>query len=260
MLLKFNFVTGLSLIVIAVAGCTSSPKIAGKPGQAPAVSVVSAGATFPQILLRRPAPPGSMNIDKAESAVANGGSKRSLGVAYYGTGGFQAAQKALEDVVLNDPLDGLAWLYLGYSAMGAGDVDRATVALTKAAESTLPALQRAAAFSELGTVQYQGLHDDAKAQDAFKKAIDLNPKESTASLALGTLYASKNDAKSAKRCFELAALSLKKGPDRASVYSCIGRLEEDTKNMSEAKRYYRLALADDADNAWAKTRLPQIKK
>lgn len=249
-----------SFALVVLAGCTPAPQVAGKPGQTPTVNVAASGAAFPQIKDRRPAPKLVTSIDKAETDAANGGSKRDLGLVYYSTGGFAAAQKALEDAVVQKDTDGMAWLYLGYAAMGNGDVDRAVEALKRAGEATdLTAEQRAAAMAELGTVHYQGLNEDKQAKDAFTKAIELNPKEGTAALALGTMLAEAKDAAGAKRCFTLAASGLKKGADRASVYACIGRLEEEGGNKAAARAQYVLALKDDPDNAWAKTRLAQLK-
>jgi tetratricopeptide (TPR) repeat protein len=249
-----------SFALVVLAGCTPAPQVAGKPGQTPTVNVAASGAAFPQIKDRRPAPKVATSIDKAETDAANGGSKRDLGLVYYSTGGFAAAQKALEDAVVQKDTDGMAWLYLGYAAMGNGDVDRAVEALKRAGEATdLTAEQRAAAMAELGTVHYQGLNEDKQAKDAFTKAIELNPKEDTAALALGTMLAEAKDAAGAKRCFTLAASGLRKGADRASVYACIGRLEEEGGNKAAARAQYVLALKDDPDNAWAKTRLAQLK-
>ena len=249
-----------SFALVVLAGCTPAPQVAGKPGQTPTVNVAASGAAFPQIKDRRPAPKVATSIDKAETDAANGGSKRDLGLVYYSTGGFAAAQKALEDAVVQNDTDGMAWLYLGYAAMGNGDVDRAVEALKRAGEATdLTAEQRAAAMAELGTVHYQGLNEDKQAKDAFTKAIELNPKEGTAALALGTMLAEAKDAAGAKRCFTLAASGLRKGADRASVYACIGRLEEEGGNKAAARAQYVLALKDDPDNAWAKTRLAQLK-
>lgn len=248
------------IAVWMLAGCTQTPQVAGKPGQTPTVNVAASGAAFPQIKDRRPAPKMSISIDKAETDAANGGSKRDLGLVYYSTGGFAAAQKALDDAVAQKDSDGMAWLYLGYAAMGNGDVDRAVQALQRAADATdLSKEQRAAALAELGTVHYQGLNEDKQAKDAFTKAVELNPKEGTAALALGTMLAEGKDTAGAKRCFSLAAAGLKKGADRASVFACIGRLEEESGNKAAARAQYALALKDDPDNAWAKTRISQLK-
>ena len=73
------------------------------------------------------------------------------------------------------------------------------------------------------------------------------------------MLAEGKDAAGAKRCFTLAASGLKKGADRASVYACIGRLEEEGGNKAAARAQYALALKDDPNNAWAKTRLAQLK-
>jgi tetratricopeptide (TPR) repeat protein len=255
---RIALVAGFATFVLA--GCTQTPQVAGKPGQTPSVNVAASGAAFPQIKDRRPAPKSNISVDKAETDAANGGSKRDLGMVYYSTGGFASAQKALDEAVAQKDSDGLAWLYLGYAAMGNGDVDRAVEALKRAGDaSDLTPAQRAAALAELGTVHYQGLNEDKQAKDAFTKAIELNPKEGTAALALGTMLAENKDSAGAKRCFTLAASGLKKGADRASVYACIGRLEEEAGNKAAARAQYALALKDDPDNAWAKTRLAQLK-
>ena len=222
---RTSLVVGICAVLLA--GCTQTPQVAGKPGQTPTVNVAASGAAFPQIKDRRPAPKSSLSVDQVETNAANGGSKRDLGLVYYSTGGFAAAQKALDEAVMQKDSDGLAWLYLGYAAMG--------------------------------TVHYQGLNEDVQAKDAFTKAIELNPKEGTAAIALGTMLAEKKDSAGAKRCFTLAVSGLKKGADRASVYACIGRLEEETGNMAAARAQYALAIKDDPDNAWAKTRLSQLK-
>jgi tetratricopeptide (TPR) repeat protein len=228
-----------AVAAVVMAGCTQTPQVAGKPGQTPTVNVAASGAAFPQIKDRRPAPKMNLSVDKAETDAANGGSKRDLGIVYYSTGGFAAAQKALDEAVVQKDSDGLAWLYLGYAAMGNGDVDRAVEALTRAgAASDLTSAQRAAALAELGTVHYQGLNEDKQAKEAFTKAVEMNPKEGTAALALGTMLAENKDSAGAKRCFTLAAAGLTKGAARAQ---------------------YALALKDDPDNAWAKTRLAQLK-
>jgi tetratricopeptide (TPR) repeat protein len=249
-----------AVAAVVMAGCTQTPQVAGKPGQTPTVNVAASGAAFPQIKDRRPAPKMNLSVDKAETDAANGGSKRDLGIVYYSTGGFAAAQKALDEAVVQKDSDGLAWLYLGYAAMGNGDVDRAVEALKRAGDaSDLTSAQRAAALAELGTVHYQGLNEDKQAKEAFTKAVELNPKEGTAAIALGTMLAEKKDSAGAKRCFILAASGLKKGADRASVYACIGRLEEESGDKVAARAQYALAVKDDPDNAWAKTRLAQLK-
>ena len=120
---RISLVAGVAAVLLA--GCTQSPQVAGKPGQTPTVNVAASGAAFPQIKDRRPAPKSNVSVDKAETDAANGGSKRDLGIVYYSTGGFAAAQKALDEAVAQKDSDGIAWLYLGYAAMGNGDVDRA---------------------------------------------------------------------------------------------------------------------------------------
>jgi tetratricopeptide (TPR) repeat protein len=255
---RTSLVVGICAVLLA--GCTQTPQVAGKPGQTPTVNVAASGAAFPQIKDRRPAPKSSLSVDQVETNAANGGSKRDLGLVYYSTGGFAAAQKELDEAVVQKDSDGLAWLYLGYAAMGNGDVDRAVEALKRAGDATdLTPVQRAAALAELGTVHYQGLNEDVQAKEAFTKAVELNPKEGTAAIALGTMLAEKKDSAGAKRCFILAASGLKKGADRASVYACIGRLEEESGDKVAARAQYALAIKDDPDNAWAKTRLAQLK-
>jgi tetratricopeptide (TPR) repeat protein len=166
---RTSLVVGICALLLA--GCTQTPQVAGKPGQTPTVNVAASGAAFPQIKDRRPAPKSSLSVDEAETNAANGGSKRELGLVYYSTGGFAAAQKALDAAVVQKDSDGLAWLYLGYAAMGNGDVDRAVEALTRAGDaSDLTPVQRAAALAELGTVHYQGLNEDAPAKRGLGSA------------------------------------------------------------------------------------------
>jgi len=91
------------------------------------------------------------------------------------------------------------------------------------------------------------------------QALELDPGEGTAALALGTDAAERQRAGDARKYFELAAKSLKPGPERAAVYACLGRLAEEAKNQTAAKDWYRKALVDDKDNPWAKSRLTETK-
>jgi tetratricopeptide (TPR) repeat protein len=250
------------VVALALAGIGCGVRDGSAPGVAPPkAESASAGYAFPNISQRRPAPSGSGDIDKAETAASNApdnpAAQRQLGIAYYSTGGYKAAINVLETAVRIDPADGLAWLYLGYARMGAGQPEKALDAFDQAAGSRLPGAQRAAAKAESGTIRYQALRDDKRAMEDFEAALELNAKEGTAALALGTHAAETADAKGARRYFELAAKALPAGPDRASVYACLGRLAEESKDKAGAHSWYSKALADDKDNAWAKVRHAQ---
>ena len=78
-------------------------------------------------------------------------------------------------------------------------------------------------------------------------------------VSCGTKGAAVEKWPGADRCGSLTATGLREGADSASVYSCIGRLGEDGGNKAAARAQYALALKDDPDNAWAKTRLAQLK-
>jgi len=259
---RYRSLVSGTVAALALAGFGCGVRDGNAPGVAPPkVEAGSAGYAFPNILQRRPAPAGSGDIDKAETAASqapdNPAAQRRLGIAYYSTGGYKAAVNVLETAVRIDPKDGLAWLYLGYSRMGAGQPEKALEAFDQASGSNLPGTQRAAAKAESGTIRYQALRDDKKAMEDFQAALELNSKEGTAALALGTHAAEKADAQGARRFFELASKALPAGPDRASVFACLGRLAEESKNKSEAHSWYTKALADDKDNAWAKVRHAQ---
>jgi tetratricopeptide (TPR) repeat protein len=245
--------------LLCAAGC--GVRDATAPGvPAPKTEAASTGYAFPNISKRRPAPAGSGDIDRAETAAANqpdnAAAQRQLGIAYYSTAGYKAATNVLETAVRLDPADGLAWLYLGYARMGAGQPEKALEAFDVAAKASLTNTDKAAAKAESGTIRYQALRDDKGAMEDFKAALALNPKEGTAALALGTNAAEGQDAAAARRYFELAAQALPAGPDRASVFACLGRLAEEAKDKPKAHSWYAKALADDKANAWAKVRFP----
>lgn len=246
----------------ALAGCSPRANTIPKTGPTPAVVAATTGYAFGTMLQRRPAPADSGGVDAAETAAAahpdDPAAQKRLGLAYYASGGYRAAANALEKVTAAKADDGQAWLYLGYARMGVGEPERAIEALEKAAASNLPPRQRAAARAEVGTVYYQALRQDDKAVPAFREALKLDPTEGTAALALGTLAAQKKDPE-ARKLFETAAKSLSAGADRASVYACLGRLAEEAKDRAAARDYYKKAVADDKDNAWAKMRLLSYK-
>lgn len=253
----------LAALIPLAPGCRPRDGNVPTDGPTPAVVAEASGYTFPNIAQRRPAPGGRDNVDAAETAAAgkpeDADAQRRLGLAYYGSGGFRAAANALEKALAVRPDDGVAWLYLGFARMGVGQPERAIEALEKAATSDLPARQRAAARTEIGSIYYQALRDDSKAMPAFREALRLNPSEGAAALALGTDAAQKKDAAGARKMFQTAAAALPAGADRASVYACLGRLAEEKKDLAGARGYYEKALKDDPGNAWAKVRLPLMR-
>jgi len=245
--------------VVGASGCGVRDGRVSADGTGPKVVAASTGYAFPNIGTRRKPPTGVPGVDAAEAASAtkpdDPATRKALGLAYYATGGYRAAAGALEKVVGATPSDGEAWLYLGFARMGAGMPESAVEALDRAATSTLPPAARASALSEAGTVLYQAMRDDRKAMDHFRRALALDKREGAAALALGTDAAQRKDRPGAKAFFETAAQALQPGPDRASVYACLGRLCEENSDTAGAQQWYRKAVADDPGNAWARTRV-----
>jgi len=264
---KHSLFVALSLAACfsAIAlGCGVRDGNVAPEGAGPKVVAASTGYAFPNIGQRRKAPAGTGGVDPAETAVASKPddvpARRSLGMAYYAAGGYRAAATALEKVVDVHPEDGEAWMYLGFSRMGAGLPETAVEALDRASRSALPAASRAAALTEAGTVSYQALRDDKRAMEYFRQALKLQPSEGSAALALGTEAAQRKDRRGARDYFETAAKALPPGPDRASVYACLGRLSEENGDKAGAQIWYRKAVADDPQNAWARTRVAKGKR
>ncbi|MFM7323015.1 MAG: tetratricopeptide repeat protein [Armatimonadota bacterium] len=250
---------GVIACFAAAAGCGVRDGSVAPAGAGPKVVAASTGYAFPTIGTRRKAPAGTGDVDSAETAASSrpedSAARRKLGMAYYASGGYRAAATALEKVVAATPDDGEAWMYLGFARMGAGLPEAAVEALDRASKARIPAASRAAALAEAGTVEYQALRDDKKAMEYFRKALELAPKEGSAALALGTDAAQRKDRGGARGYFEIAAKALPAGPDRASVYACLGRLSEENGDKAGAQAWYRKAVADDPDNAWARTRV-----
>lgn len=192
----------------------SLPSVAGIPTPPPGLYV--------EIFHRRPVPKGTLtNIDQAETQRAKRptdlGSIRTLGLAYYAGGGYEAAIRVLKEAVQKAPEDSVSLLYLGYSHMALGDYPQALEALSK--------VDSAEAELQQGNIFFQALQKDAEAEKHYRTAIQKAPRDGEPVLALGLLLASQGKRALAQERLQTAAQMLPPGPLRDTARDALARLK-----------------------------------
>ena len=190
----------------------------------PAVSAVPPPPPgfFVEIFHRRPIPAGTpSNIDAAETARTQRPNDptalRTLGLAYYAAGGYEAAARALAQAVAKAPEDQVSWLYLGYCHMARAHYPEALEALghVRSAESEL----------QQGNVYFQALQKDADAEKHYRAAVQQAPQDGEPLLALGLLLASQAKTAQAQRQLLSAAQKLPPGPLRDTAYAALAQMK-----------------------------------
>ena len=80
--------------------------------------------------------------------------------------------------------------------------------------------------------------DSCKAPDAYRRALDLEPKNADAHVNLGRLYQLQGDLKHAKRHYELAVLAV---PNHQLAHYNMGTVFDELDEVEQAASYYRKA-------------------
>ncbi|WP_309719211.1 tetratricopeptide repeat protein [Armatimonas sp.] len=233
----------------ALVGCEGkreTPKLlnVALPGAAPVAT--PAPLLFADIFRRRRVPPGTdTNVDRVETKLMKSPQDpkalKAVGLAYYSTGGYDAAIKKLSD--LSDPE---AQLYLGYAHMGLGNYPEALEALGKLHFGSVSESQYGESELEQGNLYFQALKQDDKAEQHYVWAIK-ESRNVEAIVALGLLYASQGKTKQAQGSLLGAVKELPAGKLRATAFAALGRLESDP---VKAREWYEKTRSDDPENAW----------
>jgi tetratricopeptide (TPR) repeat protein len=80
--------------------------------------------------------------------------------------------------------------------------------------------------------------DSSKAPDAYRRALDLEPKNADAHVNLGRLHQLQGDLKHAKRHYELAILAV---PNHQLAHYNMGTVFDELDEVDQAANYYRKA-------------------
>jgi superkiller protein 3 len=239
-------------LIVSLAGCTRPDRAGGEsPADAAAASPAPtpAAAGDPSVFERIPAPKGLPPLDAAETAVStkpdDGKALLTLGLVYYDARDVRDAVATLEKAAAKLPEDPTALRYLAAAYIAQGNRDGAVGALRRYANVfAVPKERRAAAQKAAGDLLWaDGDLDDAAA--AFRKALELDPKNGEASLALGAYAAEKKDRAGAKKYLDAAARDLPAGPPRARAYAALGLLAEQAGDKKAAAAAYKQALAQN---------------
>ena len=210
-----------------------------------------------------PAPDNTPGVDKAETTLAadpsNAKNSLLLAFSYYKSKAFAQAAPQFVQAAQLAPRDPAPLLYLGYTQMSVGALSEAQK--TFADVIKLPGAKpeiKAEANLQIGNCLW-ALQQGKEAVAYFEKALQLNPKEGHAALALGTWEAAQQKPAEAKAYFEKAVADLPTKRGRAQAYACLGRLAEDAKNPTDARAAYQKAAQLDSDNEWATKALARLK-
>lgn len=124
-----------------------------------------------------------------------------FGLALFATGDFVQAREAALQALSKRPGDEPALSLLADTARSPEAIEdvRKTIEDLRKADQDRPSYQVA-----LGSLDFRK-GDKARAEAAFKKALQLDPKSSTTYVALAMLYWSNNDLKAADQAFKAAA-------------------------------------------------------
>lgn len=238
-------------VLLLVCGC-EGPREKPKPLNIvlPQATPAPPSALFVDLFQRCPVPAGThTNIDAAETALAKAPTSpkalRTVGLAYYAGGGYDAAAKALALATQKDPTDYQAWLYLGYCHLALENSTNARQALEAIPEKDP---YRAAAQRELGNLCFQALRQDTEAEKHYQEALLAPNSGGEELLAMGLFRASQRKGE-ASALLVKAAQELTPGPRRAVAYAALGKLEIVP---DKARAWNEKALADDPENPWAK--------
>lgn len=87
---------------------------------------------------------------------------------------------------------------------------------------------------------WMAVRENAKAVEAYKKAIDLDPNLFPAYISLGELYQRGGQLEDAEREYQSA---LEKNPSLGQAHMLLGMIEENRKSYDKAKAHYEQALA-----------------
>jgi predicted O-linked N-acetylglucosamine transferase (SPINDLY family) len=104
----------------------------------------------------------------------------------------------------------------------------------------------------LGILYQQKIHDVARAEEAFREAIDADPRSADALAFLATLFVERGrTAEALSLCDKALALDA----DCAHAWHCRGRAAAVQGELAEAARCYRRSLSIDPTNSWWHTNL-----
>jgi tetratricopeptide (TPR) repeat protein len=177
---------------------------------------------------------------------ANAEGYRSLGLALYADGNYEAALHAFDEALAHEPPDSTAnadvYFDIGITQRDAGDARRAAIAYRHAL-SLRPGFWEA--HANLGVV----LHDQGKLDEAiaeYRSAKRLNPDEVSVRNNLGNTLCDKEDFEGA--ISELEDLH-RQSPDWDGGHNCLARAYMSKHDYASAIRELRAAIAANPEGA-----------
>ena len=202
--------------------------------------------------------------------LAKGQGNLDAGAKYQASGQYRAAYIEAKKVLQRDSKDGNAWLLLGQASLMLGDPKDALSSLQKAKANGVPEARWVVPIGQtlLVTQQYdellktlsseksfepqvksrvealrgdayRGLTQNDQAQDAYKAALALDPKEPHALVGLAQLAAIANDPGSARNYLQQA---LAASPENPQAWIAKGDLALDSRDFAGAESDYQKVL------------------
>jgi tetratricopeptide (TPR) repeat protein len=235
---------------LLLAGCAPQEKIpASEPTPIPII------IPLPRLVEDRPSPENTLGLDVAETAQADKPNdpkaNLALGYSYYKARSYADAARAFDKASRLAPKDPTPLLYLGYTQMAVGALDKALVTFQAVAE--MPGATNATkseAYLQLGTIQ-GAFNDIDSAISFFEKSLKANPKQGAAMLALGARAAEEKRTSEAQKFFTDAIALLPDGRQKSAGLAGLAKITERKGKTQEALALYKQAVAMDDENIFA---------